>query len=354
MLELSQVCKSYSPLEPVVSNLSFRLEAKQLLAILGPSGCGKTTTLRLIAGLERPDSGQIRFGSQLWSSLSTFVAPEQRKIGLVFQDYALFPHLDVLRNVLFGLQRVSKKESLVRAREMLERVGLTGLEGRFPHQLSGGQQQRVALARSLAPDPQLLLLDEPFSGLDAALRTDTRAEVRELLLQSQIPAILVTHDQHEALSFADQIVVMRAGRLEQHGTPQAVYHHPKSAFVARFLGKSNLIGAEAHGPTAQSCLGSLELSISSQKPIQNPIQGKILLSVRPEDLSFAESGTPARIIYREFQGAFTMYTCLLESASTPQEIVVQSKKDWLEVGLRVHLVVTGAVQVLDQGVSLEG
>ncbi len=349
MLELSQVCKSYAPLEPVVSNLSFRLERKQLLAILGPSGCGKTTLLRLIAGLERPSSGQIRFGWQLWSSASDFVAPEQRKIGLVFQDYALFPHLDVLGNVRFGLQGLGKPKSLARAREILERVGLAGFEGRLPHQLSGGQQQRVALARSLAPDPQLLLLDEPFSSLDAALRTDTRAEVRELLLQSQIPAILVTHDQHEALSFADQIVVMRAGRLEQHGTPQAVYHHPRNAFVAQFVGKSNLIWAEASGSTAQSCLGSLELDTSIQNPVQNPISGKILLSIRPEDLAFAESGIPAHILHREFQGAFTLYTCLLESNSGTQEIVVQSKVGWLEVGIRVHLVVTGAVQVLDQG-----
>ena len=299
VLSLRDLKKTYAPgLPPVIEALNLELTGGELLTLLGPSGCGKTTTLRLIAGLERPDSGTILLNGQD----ITRTPPERRGIGMVFQDYALFPHLSVLQNVLFGLHRLGGPERRARAQDTLALVGLTAFETRFPHQLSGGQAQRVALARALAARPSILLLDEPFSNLDAALRHTTRQDVRQILKSSGITTLLVTHDQEEALAFSDRMVVMRLGQIEQQGTPQDVYLRPSSPFVANFLGHSNLLSGSAQGWTAQIALGQLALSRETH--------GAVLVSVRPEQLQLAangEDGMEVEVVGVEFQGRQTTY-----------------------------------------------
>lgn len=276
ILQVQGLSKRFHPdFPPVVQDVGFTVEQGEVLALLGPSGCGKTTTLRLIAGFEQPDRGQIWLEGREISKLP----PEQRGIGFVFQDYALFPHLSVFENVAFGLRHLRRNQRRARVMEVLGLVGLTVFKDRKPGELSGGQQQRVALARAIAPGPKLVLLDEPFSSLDAALRQSTRDEVRTLLKQSGIGAILVTHDQEEALSIADRLAVMRSGRLEQVGTPEEVYHHPRTPFVAQFLGRTNLIPGEARGLEAETPLGRMLLTEEAH--------GAVLLSLRPEGLGLA-------------------------------------------------------------------
>ncbi|MFC4426710.1 ABC transporter ATP-binding protein [Deinococcus navajonensis] len=322
-LDLQQLSKRYAAgLPPVVDRLSLQVLPGELLTLLGPSGCGKTTTLRLIAGLERPDSGAVHIGGR--NMTAPHVPAERRGVGLVFQDYALFPHLNVLGNVLFGLRHLPRRERLSRARETLALVGLTVFESRLPHQLSGGQQQRVALARALAPRPALLLLDEPFSNLDAQLRHVTRQEVRAILRQSGMTAILVTHDQEEALAFSDRLVLMRGGQAEQVGPPAEVYAHPNTAFVASFLGRSNLLGGVAEGQTARTGLGPV--------PLAEPANGAVLVSVRPEQLAFTggPDGAPVTILAREFRGRDASYTVRLAGPGG-QELLVHDTSGLIRV-----------------------
>ncbi len=304
LLDIVGLTKSFSADGPrVVNGVTFDVAEGEIFALLGPSGCGKTTTLRLLAGFEKPDGGRISVRGVPLDGGGRRVPPEKRGIGFVFQDYALFPHLNVTENVMFGLSDVPRGERKARAREALERVGLSELGLRPTHTLSGGQQQRVALARALAPRPALLLLDEPFSNLDAGLRQATRDEVRELLKDAGMTAVLVTHDQEEALSFADRLAVMRDGRIEQVGAPEAIYHRPKNCFVAQFLGRTNLIYGEAGGGQARSPLGALSLSA--------PAEGKVLLSLRPEHLVICPDddpvGAPGVVEAREFRGADVGY-----------------------------------------------
>ncbi len=300
MLIVESLTKRYHPSHPpVVNNLSFDLQDNSITAILGPSGCGKTTTLRLIAGFERPDAGKIILGNTELVSSSLDVPPEKREIGFVFQEYALFPHLTVLENTLFGLGKLPKAQRFDQARSVLALVGLSIFEKRYPHQLSGGQQQRVALARALAPNPKLVLLDEPFSSLDAGLRETTRGEVREILRKANATALLVTHDQEEALTFADQLLVMRDGNLEQAGAPESIYATPRTAFVASFLGKTNLLPARVLNNMAQTSLGAF--------PLENK-DGNTMLSIRPEDLRFSSSGVSGEIIARDFKGHDITFT----------------------------------------------
>ena len=274
LLELHNLTKRFHPRQaPAVDDLSLRVEPGEIFGLLGPSGCGKTTTLRMIAGFATPDSGSV----SLRGSDITGLPPEQRRIGLVFQDYALFPHLSARRNVAFALRNLPRGRRQQRALELLEMVGLADQAERMPDELSGGQQQRVALARALAADPALLLLDEPFSNLDAALRDTTRREIRTILKQANINAILVTHDQEEALSFCDRLAVMNEGRIEQVGCPERIYLHPQTAFVAQFLGRANLMSGTAHGHTADTPLGRI--------PIRPCSYGEVLLSLRPEHLT---------------------------------------------------------------------
>ncbi len=299
VLEVKLVTKRFSDQgRPAVDAVSFRVEPGEIFGLLGPSGCGKTTTLRIIAGFERPDGGIVAIRGHNVTGLP----PEKRKVGFVFQDYALFPHLSVIRNVMFAMRSVVAAQREQYARGFLCMVGLTDVDHRMPDQLSGGQQQRVALARALAAQPQLLLMDEPFSNLDAGLRDVTRREIRSLLKAQGLNAILVTHDQEEALSFCDRLAVMNQGRIEQVGTPEEVYHHPGTPFVAQFLGRANLLSGTANGASAHTELGEIA--------IRPRVSGQVLLSLRPEHLSLVATETAegaGEITAREFRGHDVTY-----------------------------------------------
>ena len=336
LLKIQNLSKSFHRSGmPTVNNMSFNLEAGQIVALLGPSGCGKTTTLRLIAGFERPDSGSISLETQVLYGAGIDLPPERRGIGFVFQDYALFPHLTVLENVTFGLLSLNKSQRLARAREVLGMVGLLVFQDRLPSQLSGGQQQRVALARALAPHPKLILLDEPFSSLDANLRASTRQEVRRILEAFGATALLVTHDQEEAMSFANRIIVMRDGHIEQDGTPESVYGQPRTAFVANFLGRTNLIPARAVGSIATSILGAI--------PLKNPENGPVMLSVRPESLKLGDSGLAAAVIAKEFKGHDLTYTL---EAGNVQLVVQTDVSQSLQIGELTFVKLAGEAVVV--------
>jgi len=299
ILSVQDLTKRFGPdASPVVHEVSFDVEDGEIFGILGPSGCGKTTTLRCISGFERVTAGTVSLRGQTLSGPGVHVSPEGRTIGIVFQNYALFPHLTVLNNVAFGLNGALEAEQEARAKEALEMVGLGGFEDRQPQHLSGGQQQRVALARTLAPEPDLILLDEPFSNLDALLRQETRQEVRELLKSKGMSAVLVTHNQEEALSFTDRLAVMRGGQIDQVGTPENVYYQPRTLFVAQFLGRTNLLLSQAAGTEASTPLGPVTLN--------REVEGTVLVSMRPEHLALeapeAAEGTTATVVGRAFKG----------------------------------------------------
>lgn len=318
---------------PAVEGVTLDVYEGELLALLGPSGCGKTTTLRMIGGFEAPDSGTIRLRGEDITNLP----PEKRGIGFVFQDYALFPHLNVLDNVKFGLHRMPRAQSEARAREMLTLVGLEDLAKRKPHELSGGQQQRVALARTLALAPKLVLLDEPFSNLDAAMRIETRQEVKALLKKAGSAAILVTHDQEEALALADRVAVMEKGRLRQIGTPDEIYRNPASSFVASFIGRSNIVAGTAHGMRADTPFGRLELSRAASGPVD--------LAVRPEQIMLEPSPDgKGEVIGREFRGHDQLYWV---RKGERMILVIGGPADQIEIGSRVNLRVCDCVVPVD-------
>ena len=323
VVRVSGLTKSYAdPLHPAVADFELSVSEGEILCLLGPSGCGKTTLLRLIAGFEEPNAGSIHVGAREVVGPAAWVAPEKRAIGFVFQDYALFPHLNVLQNVAFGVRARSRRERIRRAEEVLDLVGLTVFKARYPHQLSGGQQQRVALARALAPKPDVILLDEPFSNLDAALREATREEVKNILKETRTTTILVTHDQEEALTFGDRLAVMRSGWLEQLGTPEEVYKRPRTAFVAKFLGRTNLLHGTGAGQVADTLFGTL--------PLTREAEGRVLLSLRPEDLAFeTERGVPVSVLTREFKGHDLTFVCraLTESDGHDGLLTVQTGPD---------------------------
>jgi len=342
VVELRSLTKRFlQPVHLAVEDLSLDVAAGEIVCLLGPSGCGKTTLLRLIAGFEIPDEGVVRIAGTTVSGPDTWLPPDRRRIGFVFQDYALFPHLSVLQNVAFGLREGKRAERERRAAEVLDLVGLTIFSGRYPHQLSGGQQQRVALARALAPQPAVILLDEPFSNLDAALRGSTRDEVRQILKRTGTTAVLVTHDQEEALTFADRLAVMRAGRLEQEGPPEVVYARPRTAFVASFLGRTNLLRGEGLGHVARTPLGELTLS--------RPARGQVMVSVRPETLSFRPGGhgVPVRVLHREFKGHDLTFTCQLLQGEGPRLVVQTGPECAVRVGDTVPLAANGVAVPLE-------
>lgn len=256
---------------PAVTDLDIRLPRGQFLALLGPSGCGKTTSLRLIAGLEAPSEGSIVLNGRVVADNTTWKPAHQRKVGLVFQDYALFPHMNVAKNVSYGLNGAEQKS---RVADVLALVGLSGLEKRMPHELSGGQQQRVALARALAPNPDLILLDEPFSNLDAGLRLQVREEVRRIVKDAGVSTILVTHDQEEAFSLADEVAVMLNGAIVQTAPPADLYTHPATPEIASFIGDANLVDGLAQGDVVETPLGEL--------PLRQPQSGPVRVLIRPE------------------------------------------------------------------------
>lgn len=301
LLEVNKIEKAFEKGNPVVKKASFQVGRDEIFALLGPSGCGKTTTLRLIAGFETPDRGEVYLNNQLLSSPDKHVAPQKRGIGFVFQDYALFPHMSALDNVAFGLKDLPRHKRKVFAEEVLCRTGMGDFKDRSPSDLSGGQQQRVALARAIAPEPELILLDEPFSNLDAMLRTTTRKEVRSIIKKARMSAVLVTHDQEEALSFADRVAVMNEGKIEQIGTPEEVYYKPKTKFVAQFLGKTNLFEVDVENSDfIHTNLGHVRLNCRAQ--------GHVTCSIRPEHLTIekpngeTDESRLGIIAAREFKG----------------------------------------------------
>ena len=294
-LQTENLTKYFDGRTPAVNDITLSVRPGEFLTLLGPSGGGKTTMLRLLAGFEIPTSGRIQIGERIVADDSHFVPPEQRKVGMVFQDYALFPHVDVAGNIAFGL-RESRQERDKRVEELLALVGLSAYATRMPHELSGGQQQRVALARALAPKPDILLLDEPFSNLDTGLRAQVRTDVRNILLETETTAIFVTHDQEEALTLSDEIAIIFDGHLVQVATPHVIYNRPINRQVAKFVGDANILPADAHGMTAASQLGEVKLFHARQGPVD--------LMIRPEALaiSYDERGIPATVLWREFHG----------------------------------------------------
>ena len=282
---------------PVLHGVDLQVAPGERLALLGPSGCGKTTLLRVVAGLERPSAGTVTVGGRVVVGPGAWVPPERRRVGLVFQDGALFPHRSVAGNVGYGLGR-REPDRQARIDAALAMVGLDGLGDRAPDELSGGQQQRVALARALAPRPGVLLLDEPFSDLDAALRVQVRGEVRDLLEHLAISAVFVTHDQEEAFLLGDRVAVMSEGRIVQVDTPEALYRRPATAWVAGFVGEANLLEGSGEGAVAATPLGPV--------PLVEPAHGAVQVLVRPEAVSLRPDG-PARVEVVDFLGHDTSY-----------------------------------------------
>jgi iron(III) transport system ATP-binding protein len=289
---------------PVLQGVSLHVEPGTIVALLGPSGCGKTTLLRVIAGLEQPESGSVRVGDEVLTGDGTFVPPERRRIGMVFQDWALFPHMTVADNVRYGLGRDAPE---ARVDDALAMVGLSGLGDRQPGTLSGGQQQRVALARAIAPQPRCLLLDEPFSNLDTALRVQVRTEVHQLLAELGITTVFVTHDQAEAFVLGEKVAVMDKGVIVQHGSPADLYEHPVSPWVAGFVGEANLLAGTVDGGTAKTSIGPV--------PVSSAVDGAVSVLARPEALRLAD-GDSATVELVEYYGHDTLYVVRLDGADT--------------------------------------
>ena len=320
-LQINQVDVRYPGAErPAVLGATLGLRAGDIGVLIGPSGCGKTTLLRAVAGLERVSAGEIRLGDEVVSSARVHVAPERRRIGMVFQDYALFPHLDVAHNVGFGLKHLPAAERRARVAEVLALVDLTGSEKRYPHELSGGQQQRVALARAMAPAPRLLLLDEPFSNLDVDLRERLAHELRGILKAAGATALFVTHDQLEAFAIGDQIGVMQQGRLHQWDDAYSLYHRPATRFVADFIGHGVFVPAHivatAEGARIDTPLGTLRNVTDCPLPGADGGERCDLL-LRADDIVHDDSApVKAEVLRKAFRGSEFLYTLRLPSGET--------------------------------------
>jgi iron(III) transport system ATP-binding protein len=300
--------KAFGPVE-AVRGLNLEIERGELMAVLGPSGCGKTTLLRVIAGFERPDAGCVVVSDEVVAGPGRIVPPEKRRVGMVFQDYALFPHLSVEGNVAFGLSNRPREERDALTRRTLELVGLQHRARTGVHELSGGERQRVALARALAPEPELVLLDEPFSNLDATLRAGLRREVELILRDAEATALLVTHDQEEALSVADRLAVMRDGQIVQVGPPVEVYGKPATRWAAQFVGEVNVLSGVARGAGVETELGVFDL--------RAPTSGPVHVAVRPEQLELRADGNGnAEVVAREFRGHDVLYRLRHEGGKT--------------------------------------
>ncbi|MDY6806750.1 MAG: ABC transporter ATP-binding protein [Cyanobacteriota bacterium] len=330
VLYLEGVTKKFPRSEvPAVQNATLTLHQGDILGLLGPSGCGKTTLLRIIAGFERPETGTVSINGQVVAGDGVMQSPEKRGVGMVFQDYALFPHLTVADNTTFGLHNSGKKsraEIKQQLTEALALVGLSGLENRYPHQLSGGQQQRVALARALAPRPAMVLLDEPLSNLDVQVRVRLRQELRDILKASGTSGIFVTHDREEAMAISDCVAVMRNGCVEQFGTPEEIYMEPASQFVAEFVTQANFISARRRGEVWETEIGSFDLSMFSGLNNKDVNYLKDLdsgeLMIRQEDVVLEPDENGSVIVRdRQFLGREFRY-CL--RASSGQELIART------------------------------
>jgi iron(III) transport system ATP-binding protein len=332
----------------VLDNVSLTLNHGELLGLLGPSGCGKTTLLRIIAGFESISKGSVAIAGKVVCTNCESLAAEKRHTGMVFQDYALFPHLTVAENLAFGLKRqnkdapnglFSRQQPQVKERvaEVLQLVGLTGLEQRYPHQLSGGQQQRISLARALAPEPALILLDEPLSNLDVQVRHRLRAEIRAILKAAGTSAVFVTHDREEALAISDKIAVMRLGKIEQVGTPEEVYLNPATRFVAEFVTQANFLPATKQGQEGNiwvTEIGNLTISPSIAEGAEKALKGDLVL--RPEDITLvADPLSPIVVRERQFLGREYYYG--VETASGKMVYARMGLTQAIAVGTKVKL-----------------
>jgi iron(III) transport system ATP-binding protein len=319
-----------------VDEASLCVDGGEIVAILGPSGCGKTTLLRLVAGFEHPDAGTVEVAGRIVSGAGAWVAPEERRVGMVFQDYALFPHLTVSENVGFGLRRRARG---ARVAELLAMVGLGDLGRRYPHELSGGQQQRVALARALAPAPELVLLDEPWSNVDPFLRETLRGEVAEIIRPLGVTAVLVTHDREEAFSLADRVALMRDGAIVQEGTAEELYFSPSSRWAAEFVGAVNVLSGDIVEGQVETAIGAFPANGSSGTAGANVLVRPELLELEPDPSGAAE------VVGREFRGHDVFYRVLLDgvelvSQRPSTEVVPLGSR----VSIRLH---EGRVPVVD-------
>ena len=306
LLEVLNLSHAYGE-QVVLRGLSFSLARGAIGCLLGPSGCGKTTVLRCIAGFEAAQEGEIRLSGKVVSRPGLSLPPEKRRVGMVFQDYALFPHLRIGDNIAFGLQRVGSAERAARLAELAELTGLGGVLRKYPHEISGGQQQRVALARALAPRPELLLLDEPFSNLDVDLRERLSLEVRDIIRASGATAILVTHDQHEAFAMADEIGVLHQGRIQQWDTAYNLYHRPANRFVADFVGQGVFL------PARRVSAHELEIELGVLSGNGEGVEDLEVL-LRPDDVVHDDAAaTRAEVVHKAFRGAEILYTLRLAS-----------------------------------------
>jgi len=331
VLELDGVTKRYGD-ETAVEDLSVRVRDGEFLTLLGPSGCGKTTTLRLVAGLETPDEGEVRIAGEAVAGDGRTVKPEDRDVGLVFQEFALFPHMTVEENVAFGLEDGDGE----RVDEMIGLVGLGEHRGKKPDRLSGGQRQRVALARSLAPEPDVLLLDEPFSNLDIGLRVRMREEVRRITKQAGVTTVSVTHDQEEALSISDRVGVINDGRLEQVGDPEEVFQTPESRFVADFLGHASFVSGTVTGEGVETPLGTV--GVAHVEGLTREYEGaEVDVLVRPDDATALppDGDADGHIIHRRYDGPSFTYRVELDCGETVH--CMHNHTETFEVGDEVRV-----------------
>ena len=339
-LRLSGVCKSFGDTQ-AVAEVSLKLGYGDILCLLGPSGCGKTTLLRLIAGFDTPDAGTVHIGGRTAYDAGVNESPERRRVGMVFQEGALFPHLTVAQNIAFGLRRWRQRKE--QAAVALRMVELEGYGSRYPHQLSGGQQQRVALARALAPAPEVILMDEPFSSLDAGLRTQLRADTRAILKERRATAVCVTHDQEEAMQLGDAVAVMQAGRIVQAGSPEAAFHQPDNRFAAEFFGAADFLPAWQDGDCLASEVGRMPWPECWPSPW--PAGRDLQVMARPDCLDIvADAAGTGVVIGREFLGAFYLY--LVELPSGRRVRSLQSHVVSLEPGSRVRISVRAGHNLL--------
>jgi iron(III) transport system ATP-binding protein len=345
ILELRSVSCAYEPHHPAVRDISFSAREGEILCLLGPSGCGKTTILRAIAGFEPVRSGEIYLSGRLVSSPRETVPTEERRVGMVFQEYALFPHLRVADNIAFGLRHLSRAERRSRVQDMLRLTGLEGFERRYPHELSGGQQQRVALSRALVQNPVVLLLDEPFSNLDPDMASRMRQELHALLRRMKTTTILVTHDHEEAFAMADRIAVLNRGLLEQMDTPETIYHMPATPFVADFVGQADFISGEIQQGMVHTELGEFPNTLGGEDGTS------VVVMIRPDDIHLIPNKSAgSRIVARQFRGSENLYTVRLPSGQIVHSS--QGSTSIYQVGTSVELRVLASHTVLFKATPL--
>jgi iron(III) transport system ATP-binding protein len=322
ILELRNITKKF-PESRLPAVIDFNLDVKkgEIVALLGESGCGKTTILRMIAGFEIPDTGQIKLNGEIVSGNGIFREPQKRRVGIVFQDYALFPHKTVWENITFGLFLLPKEVATEKASKIIELSGLQGLEKRYPHQLSGGQKQRVALARAMAPEPELILFDEPFSNIDSMRKHQMREDIQQIIKKTNATAIFVTHDTRDVMTIADKVSVIRQGKLMQTDSPENIYNYPANAYVSDFFGKTNYIKAKVLQDGYDTPMGMIRTNTPLPASIDN-----VLLSIRPEEFTIESNGHDCfcgSIVKEKFMGEYKELTCKVENPSgEATEIVI--------------------------------